>query len=206
MRRIIMRTVAQAVVAALTLYSGTALAQFVSAEVTVAAPTITFEAAPPLVYVSPGVMVVEDYGEEVFYVRGWYWCNRGGVWFRTQDYRGGWVTAPPRYVPTRLEHFPPGQYRNFRGGPGHPVHYAEPVRPGRAYASAPVGRPSHGYAPGPVGRPSHGYAAAPVRGPMPVRGPAPAPHYAAPMHGGGGGGGMHMAGPSHGGGGGRGHR
>jgi len=169
------RTLSKAVVVALTLWGGTASAQVVSAQVTVAAPTVHFEVAPPLVYVSPGVMVVQDYDEEIFFTGGWYWCSRGGVWFRTRDYRGGWIAAPPRYVPARLVHIPPGHYRNFHGGPGHPVYRGAPGHVARAY-----GRPG------------------PARGPMMARGGGA--HVAGPPHGGGGG--VHMAGPPHGGGGG----
>ena len=50
--------------------------------VTVATPTVRFETAPQLVEVSPGVQVVPEYGEEVFFVDGWYWCRAGGAWFR----------------------------------------------------------------------------------------------------------------------------
>jgi len=149
------RTLSKAVVVALTLWGGTASAQVVSAQVTVAAPTVHFEVAPPLVYVSPGVMVVQDYDEEIFFTGGWYWCRRGDVWFRTHDYHGGWVMAPHRYVPARIYRIPPGHYRNYRGGGfGHPAYahpaYARPVRyhdngnhggygrhEGRAWAPAP---------------------------------------------------------------------
>src|SRR5262249_6977445 len=122
----IMRTLAKAIAVALTLYGGVASAQVISAGVTVAAATIPFEVAPPLVYVSPGVQVVEDYDEEIFFTRGWYWCRRGDVWFRTRDYHGGWVVAPRRYVPARIYRVPPGHYRHWRGN-GRPVNYGRPV-------------------------------------------------------------------------------
>ena len=40
--------------------------------------------APPLVYIQPGVQVVEGYGEEVFFYGGWYWCRRPGGWYRAR--------------------------------------------------------------------------------------------------------------------------
>ena len=40
----------------------------------------------------PGVQVVEDNDEEVFFVDGYYWHpGPDGVWFRTRTWRGGWV-------------------------------------------------------------------------------------------------------------------
>jgi hypothetical protein len=84
--------------------------------VVVAAPTIRFEAPPPLVVVQPGVQVVEDADEEIFFVGGWYWHpGPEGVWYRTRSYRGGWEAAPPRVVPAAIVRMPRGQYRHFRG-------------------------------------------------------------------------------------------
>jgi hypothetical protein len=179
---------------ALALLGGTASAQVVSAGVSVAVPpppSITFEVAPPLVYVSPGVQVVEGYDEEVFFTSGWYWCRRDGVWFRTHDYHGGWAVAPRRYVPARIYHVPPGQYRNYHYAGGRPGYG------GRGYGGRPgyaVARPGHG---GAVARPV-GYRGAPAHG----GGHAYAAPAGRPMmvHGGGGGGG----GGNHGGGHGRG--
>src|SRR5262245_15506311 len=82
--------------------------------VTVATPTVRFETAPQLVEVSPGVQVVPEYGDEVFFVDGWYWCRSGGAWFRTRDYRGGWVVAERAYVPTVIVKAKPGKYRYYR--------------------------------------------------------------------------------------------
>src|SRR5262249_43061779 len=59
----------------------------------IAVPPIRFEVAPPLVVVSPGVQVVPEYEEEVFFVDGWYWHRSGPYWYRTRDYRGGWVVV-----------------------------------------------------------------------------------------------------------------
>ncbi len=75
--------------------------------------SIGFPAPPRLVVVSPGVQVVPDYQEEVFFVNGWYWTRRGDAWYRTRSYRGGWVMAQPRYVPASLVRIPPGHYRHW---------------------------------------------------------------------------------------------
>jgi hypothetical protein len=77
-------------------------------------PTVTFAAPPPLVTVEPGIEVVEDADEEVFFSAGWYWhCGPDGTWWRTHNYRGGWVVAPPRVVPVAVMHLPRGHYRHF---------------------------------------------------------------------------------------------
>jgi hypothetical protein len=75
---------------------------------------VTFATPPPLVVVEPGIQVVPDYDEEVFFVDGWYWHRASGVWYRTRDHRGGWVVVEPRYVPARLVRIPPGQYKHWK--------------------------------------------------------------------------------------------
>ncbi len=75
---------------------------------------IGFPAPPTLVVVSPGIQVVPDYDEEVFFVDGWYWLRRDSAWYRTRDHRGGWVVVQPRYVPAALVRLPPGQYKHWR--------------------------------------------------------------------------------------------
>ena len=78
-------------------------------------PVIRFEAPPPLVTVEPGVQVVEDCDQDVFFVDGWFWTpGPSGVWYRTRDHRGGWVQASATVVPPRLVSIPPGQYRHWR--------------------------------------------------------------------------------------------
>src|SRR5262245_34760742 len=46
--------------------------------------------APELVYVSPGVQVIADYDEPIFFSEGFYWRYDGGVWYRSRGYRTGW--------------------------------------------------------------------------------------------------------------------
>lgn len=79
-------------------------------------PLVRFAAPPPLVVVEPGVQVVRDCDDEVFFSGGWYWhAGPTGVWYRTRSYRGGWVAVPPRAVPVAVMRLPRGQYRHFRG-------------------------------------------------------------------------------------------
>ncbi len=75
---------------------------------------IGFATPPPLVVVSPGIQVVPDYEEEVFFADGWYWLRRDTVWYRTRDHRGGWVMVAPRAVPVSLVNIPPGHYKHWR--------------------------------------------------------------------------------------------
>lgn len=83
-------------------------------------PAVRFEAPPPLTVVAPGVRVVRDCDEEVFFSGGWYWhAGPEGTWYRTRSYRGGWVVAPRHMVPGAIVRMPRGQYRHYRGEGWH---------------------------------------------------------------------------------------
>jgi hypothetical protein len=70
---------------------------------------------PRLVVVSPGVQVVPEVREEVFFHDGWYWVRRDEYWYRSRNHRGGWVLVPVRQVPPRLVSVgPPGHFRNWK--------------------------------------------------------------------------------------------
>src|SRR4051794_38773546 len=71
----------------------------VQIQVGVPLPVIRFEAPPPLVVVSPGVQVVRDYDEEVFFADGFYWVRRDSRWYRTRDHRGRWAPIESYVVP-----------------------------------------------------------------------------------------------------------
>ena len=93
---------------------------------------------PELVYVSPGVYVVADQADPIFYSDGFYWLNRGGVWYRSRSYGSGWVyVSAPAYRVRAI------------GSPRAYVHYRAT---GRARARAPYrGRPAQSpYHRGPV--------------------------------------------------------
>jgi hypothetical protein len=113
---------------ALSFLSLPAFAQ-VSVEVRVPVPVIRFEAPPPLVYVQPGVQVVQDSDEEVYVVNNVYWVRRGDNWYRSNDHRGHWVVAQARAVPVQVVRMPPGQYRRYHGPENRgPARRAEPSR------------------------------------------------------------------------------
>lgn len=80
-----------------------------------APPSITFVAPPPMVVVQPGIQVVEDNDDEVFFVDNYYWVRRDGHWFRTRDHKGGWVHVDGPGVPPGLARTTPGHYRRYKG-------------------------------------------------------------------------------------------
>jgi len=81
-----------------------------------AAFSLSFPAVlPPLVVVEPGVSVVQDYDEEVFYSDGYYWARQDSRWYRSHDHRRGWTYVDARRVPGPIARSPPGRYRHYRG-------------------------------------------------------------------------------------------
>jgi hypothetical protein len=71
------------------------------------------------VVVEPGIQVVEDHDDEIFFVDSWYWMRRDGHWFRTRDHRGGWVVAETPGVPAALVRVPRGHYKRYKKGHPH---------------------------------------------------------------------------------------
>jgi hypothetical protein len=92
---------------------GSASMAQVQVKIDIGLPTIVFAAPPPLVVIQPGIQVVEDYDDEVFFVDGYYWCRRDARWFRTKTHQGGWVLVE-RGVPVTLVNLPPGQYKKWK--------------------------------------------------------------------------------------------
>lgn len=89
---------------AVTLSSGC----IVGAEVEATAP-----APHRLVWVGPGLWVVESWDEPVFYFDDLYWTIRGGYWYRSDYYTDGWVRA--RVVPPRITRIRrPRRYVRYR--------------------------------------------------------------------------------------------
>ena len=75
--------------------------------------TVSSEAyGPDLVYVAPGVQVIADYNEPIFYADNFYWRFAGGTWYRSTYYSGGWVYASPPAVVLRIER--PHAYVHYR--------------------------------------------------------------------------------------------
>lgn len=125
--------------------------------VTACAGTATYSATatvdtPELVEVEPGVQVIYDYDEPVFYSDNYYWRNDGGRWYRSSYHNRGWVAyeAPSRVRTVSVR----ANYRHYK-----PAGYQPRSSRGRAYQPQPS-RPA-GYQPQPS-RPA-GYQPAPSR-------------------------------------------
>jgi len=126
-------------------------------------------AGPDMAYVAPGVQVIADYDDPIFYSDGFYWRNDGGYWYRSPYYTGGWVGVRDvpygiRGVqePWRYSHYRAGAtWNNGRweggravsGGGGY-------VRDHRGYGAAPAYRQAPAYRAAPA------YRGAPARGPV----------------------------------------
>ncbi|HEY3802314.1 MAG TPA: hypothetical protein VGL61_06890 [Kofleriaceae bacterium] len=94
-----------------------------------------------LVEVSPGVEVLADYDEPIFFADDYYWVNRGGIWYSSTWYGGGWGRAG--WVPDHIRGISrPEAYAHYRpaGYVGH-----ERVRGGyAAHAQYHASHPSGG--------------------------------------------------------------
>jgi hypothetical protein len=71
-------------------------------------------APPPLIEVSPGVQVVEDGGDEIFFTNGRYWVERDGRWYWARDYHENWRFADARRVPVFVRSHRRGEYLHYR--------------------------------------------------------------------------------------------
>lgn len=97
-----------------------------------------------VVYVSPGVWVVENYDAPVFYSDGFYWERRGGYWYRSSYYNGGFVRVGYNVVPYRIRSVRrPNRYVRYRGARGARYRSARTYNRGRpaarrGYNRAPV--------------------------------------------------------------------
>lgn len=90
-------------------------------------------ARPAVVLVSPGIFVISDYPDEVFFVSGFYWTLYGGYWYRCDGHKGNWIKAKKGKIPPGLVKMPPGKFKNWhpakgndfkpaKGGKGHGKH------------------------------------------------------------------------------------
>lgn len=72
---------------------------------------------PPLVVVQPGVSVVSDMNDEVFYSDGYYWARQDRYWYRSRNHQHGWARIEDRHVPMPIVRSPPGHYRRYQPQP-----------------------------------------------------------------------------------------
>jgi hypothetical protein len=76
--------------------------------------TVTVSASTPdLAYVAPGVQVIADYDEPIFFANGYYWWFYDGLWYSSPTYTGGWafVSRPPVAIARIRDPF---RFRRFR--------------------------------------------------------------------------------------------
>lgn len=145
-----------------------------------------YAATPDLVTVQPGVQVVADYDEPVFFVDGFYWRFNDGYWYRSNNYYAGWYfyERPPVAV-LRIDR--PYAYSHYRP-PGYvaraSVRYRRPEvisRDHRTVQAAPAYRASPGYAaPRTVDHRTVAPAPAPAARPAPAPAPATRDHRTPP--------------------------
>ncbi len=131
---------------------------------------------PDLVYAAPGVQVVADYDEPVFFSDGLYWRFSGGYWYSSHEYNRGWVSGRPPGAVMRIQH--PQTYAHYR-----PAGWAPRGRPpGGRYDDraryeahgAPPPRPTYQAAPPPRAQPQ-GWRGAPAPAPRPAAAPRAQP-------------------------------
>jgi hypothetical protein len=70
--------------------------------------------APRLVVIQPGIQVVEDFDDEVFFHSGVYWARRDGRWYRASGPHAEYRFVEERHVPEGLRRLPPGHYRHWK--------------------------------------------------------------------------------------------
>src|SRR5262245_33244430 len=58
--------------------------------------------SPELVVLSPGVSVIADADEPLFYSDGYYYLYRDGYWLRSATFRSGFARVDFTYVPQRI--------------------------------------------------------------------------------------------------------
>jgi hypothetical protein len=100
------------IVLACGLFPGAAMAQTMTVQF--GPPAIRWEARPAMVVIAPGVWVVEDSPDEVFYYNNWYWTQDNGHWYRTRSHNGHWRQIDRGRVPSRFHAQPAGHYRHHR--------------------------------------------------------------------------------------------
>ncbi len=86
---------------------------------------IAFPTPPTLAEIQPGVQVVVDHDQEVFYAGHHYWHRRDGDWYRASHHGDAFTYVESRSVPSALAQLTPGQYRHFHPAHGHGHAYGD---------------------------------------------------------------------------------
>lgn len=134
--------------------------------------------SPDLIEIRPGVQVIADADEPLFYSEGHYWLYRDGYWLRSSSYRGGFARIELDYVPQRVRLIEqPQMYAHYRrhagrhhASAGHLRTRAQPHD--QPHAQPHTEDPEHALPPG-QGRLPPGQQAAPtaLQGPTGPHGP-----------------------------------
>jgi len=112
--------------------------------------------SPQLVALGPGVQVVADADEPLFFVGGSYWVYRDGYWFSSKDYRRHFTHVDYTAVPVELRTIAePERYVHYRSDLGRtrhartpqtrtrstrPVQPVQPAQPAQPTSQAPSDR------------------------------------------------------------------
>ena len=84
---------------------------------------------PTLVHIGPGLWVVENHDQPVFYYDDWYWLYADGVWLRSSVYTGSFVRVQASVVPRALVRVDrPRRYVHYRARAGVRVRQAPAPR------------------------------------------------------------------------------
>ncbi len=75
--------------------------------------------SPDLVAISPGIQVVSDADEPLFFADGYYWLYRDRAWYRSDSYRSGFARIDVNMVPGELRTIQQPQiYAHYRRNQG----------------------------------------------------------------------------------------
>jgi hypothetical protein len=93
--------------------------------------TVSADVSPSVsvVALQPGVWVVEDYSQPVFYSNNVYWMYDGGVWYQTSVWGGGWTAVSIATVPVAVRRIDrPTRYVRYRAAPAARRRYVRQER------------------------------------------------------------------------------
>jgi hypothetical protein len=83
---------------------------------------ISFSTPPTLAVIQPGVQVVVDHDEEVFYADHHYWVHRGGDWYRASHHSHAFAYVEQQRVPGALRTIELGHFRRYHPAGSHGGH------------------------------------------------------------------------------------
>ncbi len=79
--------------------------------------------SPELIEIEPGVQVIADANEPLFFADGFYWLYRDGYWLRSSTYQSGFIRVELSYVPQRIRVIDrPQTYVQYRRHMGRDYH------------------------------------------------------------------------------------